>query len=204
MTRSGTAGAAAGACGNRLQCFKTAVIEAAAATAPVVENAALVHVNVADPDQDVNMKLSGRQLLIAPDADPNTNGKTDYSEAVNKLSLGGGTCFTCALQAAKRSFDAGARADSEKVIVARRRANEHVRLDGFHLGRRSDGLSADDARADGRPVRLADRDPRLRGRAGRHLLERSERLRQPERRRRGHAGRHLHRRSRASRASQGS
>ena len=86
----------AGSCGSRLQCFKAAVIEAAAATAPVVENAALVQINVADPDQDVNMKLSGKQLLIAPDADPNASGKADLAEAVNKLSLGGGTCYTCA------------------------------------------------------------------------------------------------------------
>lgn len=117
VTRSGTAGATAGLCGSRLQCFKAAVILAAAATAPLVENAALVQINVAEPDQDVNMKLAGKQLLIAPDADPNINLKADYAEAVNKLSLGGGTCYTCALQAAKRSFDAGARSGSDKVIL---------------------------------------------------------------------------------------
>lgn len=85
LTRSGSAGANAGACGTRLQCFKNAITEAAAATAPSVENAALVMINVADPDQDVNMKLSGKQLLIAPDADPNANGKADYAEAVGKI-----------------------------------------------------------------------------------------------------------------------
>ena len=36
---------------------------------------------------------------------------------MTKLSLGGGTCYTCALQAAKRSFDSGARSDSDKVIL---------------------------------------------------------------------------------------
>ena len=66
-------------------------------------------INVDLPDQDVNMKLSGKQLLIAPDADPNLNGTPDYVEAVNKVSLGGGTCFTCALQAAERSFVGRAR-----------------------------------------------------------------------------------------------
>jgi hypothetical protein len=116
LSRSGSAGVTGGACGTRLQCFKTAITEANANTTSIVENEALVLINVDAPDQDVNMKLSGKQLLIAPDADPNLNGTRDYAEAVNKVSLGGGTCYTCALQAAQRSF-AGARPDSRKVIV---------------------------------------------------------------------------------------
>jgi hypothetical protein len=116
VTRSGSAGVTAGPCGTRLQCFKTGVSDAAMITAPSVENAALVQINVADADLDVNFKLSGKQLLIAPDSDPNFSGKADYLEAVAKLSLGGGTCYTCALQAVERSFT-GARADSSKVIV---------------------------------------------------------------------------------------
>jgi hypothetical protein len=116
ISRSGSAGVSGGACGTRLQCFKTAVVEANANTTSVVENAALALINVDAPDQDVNMKLSGKQLLIAPDADPNLNGVRDYVEAVNRVSLGGGTCYTCALQAAQRSFGS-ARPDSQKVIV---------------------------------------------------------------------------------------
>lgn len=116
LSRSGSAGAVAGACGTRLQCFKTAITEANGATTGLVENVALVMINVAEPDQDVNLKLAGKQLLIAPDADPNLNGKPDFVDALTKISLGGGTCFTCALQAAERSF-AGARTDSSKVIV---------------------------------------------------------------------------------------
>ena len=91
LSRSGSAGIAGGACGSRLQCFKTAFNEANAATPGIVENAALVLINVDAPDQDVNMKLSGKQLLIAPDADPNLNGKPDFVDAVDKVSLGGGT-----------------------------------------------------------------------------------------------------------------
>jgi len=75
-----------------------------------------VIINVESPDQDVNMKVSGKQLLIAPAADPSLNGTPDFVDAVNKVSLGGGTCFTCALQAAERSFQT-ARPDSQKVIV---------------------------------------------------------------------------------------
>lgn len=116
LSRSGSAGAPGGVCGTRLQCLKTAIDEANAATTDLVENVALVMINVAEPDQDVNVKLSGKQLLIAPDADPSLNGRPDFSDALNKISLGGGTCFTCALQAAERSF-AGARPDSQKVIV---------------------------------------------------------------------------------------
>jgi hypothetical protein len=116
VTRSGSAGVSGGACGTRLQCFKDGVTDAAMITAPFVENAALVQINVAEPDLDVNFKLSGKQLLIPPDSDPNFNGKADYLEAVTKLSLGGGTCYTCALQAVERGFT-GARADSPKVIV---------------------------------------------------------------------------------------
>ncbi len=116
LSRSGSAGAVAGACGTRLQCFKTAITEANSATTSLVENVALVMINVAEPDQDVNLKLAGKQLLIAPDADPNVNGKPDFVDALTKISLGGGTCFTCALQAAERSF-AGARPESPKVIV---------------------------------------------------------------------------------------
>jgi hypothetical protein len=116
LSRSGSAGAAGGVCGTRLQCFKAAIDEANAATTGLVENVALMTINVADPDQDVNLKLSGKQLLIAPDADPSPNGRPDVIDALNKVSLGGGTCFTCALQAAERSF-AGARPASQKVIV---------------------------------------------------------------------------------------
>ena len=116
LSRSGSAGAIAGACGTRLQCFKTAITEANSATTGLVENVALVMINVAEPDQDVNLKLAGKQLLIPPDADPNLNGKPDFVDALTKVSLGGGTCFTCSLQAAERSF-AGARADSPRVIV---------------------------------------------------------------------------------------
>ena len=133
LSRSGSAGGAGGACGSRLQCFKTAINEAAVNTAPVVENAALVLINVDLPDQDVNMKLSGKQLLIAPDADPNLNGTPDYVEAVNKVSLGGGTCFTCALQAAERSF-VGARPESEKVIVLVSERVNTFRSTGFTSG----------------------------------------------------------------------
>jgi len=117
LTRSGSAGVTAGTCGSRLQCFKDGINEATAATTPLVEQSALVMINVAEPDQDVNLKLSGKQLLIAPDADPSGNGKPDYVDAVNKISLGGGTCYVCALQGVDRAFDSGARAGSEKVIV---------------------------------------------------------------------------------------
>jgi Concanavalin A-like lectin/glucanases superfamily len=116
LSRSGSAGGAGGGCGTRLQCLKAAIDEVNAATTDLVENVALVTINVAEPDQDVNLKLSGKQLLIAPDADPSLNGRPDLADALNKVSLGGGTCFTCALQAAERSF-AGARPDSQKVIV---------------------------------------------------------------------------------------
>lgn len=116
LSRSGSAGVTGGACGTRLQCFKTAINEANAATTASVENVALAMINVDPPDQDVNFKLGGKQLLIAPDADPNLNGQPDFVEAVNKVSLGGGTCFTCALQAAERSF-VNARPESKKVIV---------------------------------------------------------------------------------------
>ena len=116
LTRTGSAGVVAGGCGTRLQCFKTAITEADAATAQTVENAALVLLDAYTPDQDVNLKVSGKQLLIAPTADPNLNGKPDIVDAVNKVSLGGGTCITCALQAAQSAFTA-APATSAKVIV---------------------------------------------------------------------------------------
>ena len=44
------------------------------------------------------------------------NGIPDFVDAVNKVSLGGGTCYTCALQGAERSFET-ARPGSQKVIV---------------------------------------------------------------------------------------
>jgi hypothetical protein len=116
LSRSGSAGVAAGSCGTRLVCFKTAIKDTNANTASIVENAALVLINVDPPDQDVNMQQSGKQLLIAPDADPNANGIPDFADAVNKVSLGGGTCYTCALQGVERSFQT-ARPDSLKVIV---------------------------------------------------------------------------------------
>jgi Concanavalin A-like lectin/glucanases superfamily len=116
LSRSSSAGTVAGACGTRLQCFKIGISEASTTTMPLVEGSALVMINVAEPDQDVNLKLTGKQLLIAPDADPNLNGKPDFIDALEKVSLGGGTCFTCALQAAERSFET-ARPDSQKVIV---------------------------------------------------------------------------------------
>jgi hypothetical protein len=106
----------AGPCGSRLQCFKTAITQANASTASLVENAALVIINVAEPEEDVNMLLPGKQLLIAPTADPNGNGKPDLIDALDKVSLGGGTCFACALQAAEWSFET-ARPGSQKVIV---------------------------------------------------------------------------------------
>jgi hypothetical protein len=49
LSRSGSAGGSGGTCGTRLQFFKAAVAEANAASAPLVENAAPVLVNVADP-----------------------------------------------------------------------------------------------------------------------------------------------------------
>ena len=72
LSRSGSAGVSGGTCGNRLQCFKNGITQANTDTTPFVENAALVIINVAEPDQDVNLALSGKQHLIAPDADPNT------------------------------------------------------------------------------------------------------------------------------------
>jgi hypothetical protein len=133
ISRSGSAGVVAGSCGTRLQCFKAAVTQTNVDTISIVENAALVLINVDQPDQDVNMKLSGKQLLIAPDADPNLNGTPDFAEAVNKVSLGGGTCFTCALQAAQRSFET-ARPDSEKVIVLVSERVNTFRSTGFTSG----------------------------------------------------------------------
>ena len=133
LSRSGSAGSTGGACGSRLQCFKVAITEAATATMALVENAALVLINVAEPDQDVNLKLSGKQLLIAPDADPNANGKPDFVDAVDRVSLGGGTCFVCALMAAERSFET-ARAGSPRVIVlVTERVNVHTST-GFTSG----------------------------------------------------------------------
>jgi hypothetical protein len=132
LSRSGSAGVTAGTCGTRLQCFKTAITEANASTGVRVENVALVLLD-ASAEQDVNMKLSGKQLLIAPDADPNLNGKPDFVDALNKVSLGGGTCFTCALQAAKASF-AGALPDAPKVIVlVTERANGFLPADQTQL-----------------------------------------------------------------------
>lgn len=116
ISRSGSAGTTGGACGTRLQCFKTAVAEASMSTTSIVESSGLAMVNVDQPDQDVNLKLTGKQLLVAPDADPNLNGKPDLVDALNRISLGGGTCYTCALQAAQRILG-GARPDSQKVIV---------------------------------------------------------------------------------------
>jgi hypothetical protein len=133
LSRSGSAGATAGVCGTRLQCFKTALAEANTATTELVENVALMTINVAEPDQDVNLKLSGKQLLIAPDADPNLNGKPDFVDALNKVSLGGGTCFTCALQAAERSFET-AGPDSHKVIVLMSERVNTFRSTGFTSG----------------------------------------------------------------------
>ena len=130
ISRSGSAGVSGGTCGSRLQCFKNAVTQANLDTTPFVENAALVMINVADADQDVNMAVNGKQFLIAPDADPNNNGKPDVIDALNKLSLGGGTCFTCALQAAEREF-ATARPESQKVIVLVSERTNTFRSTGF-------------------------------------------------------------------------
>ena len=130
LSRSGSAGVVAGACGTRLACFKSGISEASVATSALVENSALVLINVAEPDQDVNLKLGGKQLLIAPDADPSGNGKPDYLDALAKVSLGGGTCFTCALQAAERSFET-ARSSSTKVIVLVSERENVFRSTGF-------------------------------------------------------------------------
>jgi hypothetical protein len=116
LSRSGSAGAVGGPCGTRLQCFKAAIGRASAGTQSIVENAALVLLNVAQPEQDVDLQLAGKQLLIAPDADPDGNGRPDLVDALDRVSLGGGTCYACALQAAALSFRA-ARPDSVKVIV---------------------------------------------------------------------------------------
>jgi hypothetical protein len=130
LSRSGSAGSPAGACGSRLQCFKTAFAEANASTSSLVEAAALVLINVAEPEQDVNMLLAGKQLLVPPGADPNGNGRPDFLDALDRVSLGGGTCFVCALQAAELSF-AGAQPGSPKVIVlVSERVNVH-RSTGF-------------------------------------------------------------------------
>ncbi|MDQ4079883.1 MAG: Ig-like domain-containing protein [Gemmatimonadota bacterium] len=123
LSRSGSAGVVAGACGTRLQCFKTAIIEASGTTRSVVENAALVLINVADPEQDVNLSLPGDQLLIAPDADPNRNGKPDFVDAVNRVSLGGGTCFTCALQAAEWAFESASPGSLKVIVLISERVN---------------------------------------------------------------------------------
>jgi hypothetical protein len=141
ISRSGSAGVTGGACGTRLQCFKTAVTEASASTSSIVENAAFALINVDAPDQDVNMKLAGKQLLIAPDADPSLNGKPDLIDAVNKASLGGGTCFTCALQAAQRSF-ANARPDSQKVILLVSERTNTFASTGFTSGGFATGYPA--------------------------------------------------------------
>lgn len=133
ISRSGSAGAPAGACGSRLQCMKAGITAANAATAGLVENVALLIVNVADPDQDVDLSLPERQLLIAPDADPNENGRPDFADAVDRVSLGGGTCFACALLAAKRSL-AGARPGSRKVIVLVSERENTFRSSGFTSG----------------------------------------------------------------------
>jgi hypothetical protein len=133
LTRSGSAGAIAGTCGTRLQCFKAAIIEANTNTTPSVENVALTLIDQVNSEQDVNMKLSGKQLLIIPDADPSLNGQPDFVDAVNKVSLGGGTCLTCALKAANASF-AGARATSPKAIVlVSERPNGFLPADGTLL-----------------------------------------------------------------------
>jgi hypothetical protein len=133
LSRSGSAGVVAGSCGTRLQCFKTAIIEANTNTTPTVERVALGLINVAEPDQDVNLGVSGKQLLIAPDVDPNLNGTADFVDALNRVSLGGGTCFTCALQAAERTFET-ARADSPKVIVLVSERVNVFRSTGFTSG----------------------------------------------------------------------
>jgi hypothetical protein len=130
LSRSGSAGAAGGACGSRLQCFKTAIAEASASTLALVQSAALLMINVAEPDQDVNLKLSGKQLLIAPDADPSANGKPDFVDALDRISLGGGTCFTCALQAAERSFETAQPGSKRVIILVTERVNTY-RSTGF-------------------------------------------------------------------------
>jgi hypothetical protein len=130
FSRSGSAGTTGGACGTRLQCFKTAIAQASNSTLALVESAAMLIINVAEPDQDVNMKLSGKQLLIAPDADPNGNGKPDFVDAVDRVSLGGGTCFTCALQGAERSFET-ARPGSRRVIILVSERINSYRATGF-------------------------------------------------------------------------
>lgn len=130
LSRSGSAGATGGACGSRLQCFKTAIAEASASTLALVQSAALLMINVAEPDQDVNLKLSGKQLLIAPDADPNANGKPDFVDALDRISLGGGTCFTCALQAAERSFETAQPGSKRVIILVTERVNTY-RSTGF-------------------------------------------------------------------------
>ena len=176
VTRSGTAGVNAGACGNRLQCFKTAVIEAAAATAPVVENAALVQVNVAEPEQDVNMKLE-RQAAA------DRLRRRPERERQDRLRRGGGQALarrrhllTRARSRPPSAASTPARApSSDKVIVLVAERTNTFASTGFTSSGAPDRLPADDARADGRSVRLPDRDPRLRGRPGRHLLGRSAR-----------------------------
>ena len=132
LSRSGTAGTAGGSCGTRLQCFKTAITEANASTAVSVENVALVLLDAA-AEQDVNMKVSGKQLLIAPDADPNLNGRPDFVDALNKVSLGGGTCFTCALKAAKAAFAGALPAAPKAIILVSERANGFLPSDGTQL-----------------------------------------------------------------------
>ena len=133
VSRSGTAGASGGSCGTRLACFKTAITWANASTSSIVENAGMTMINVAEPDQDVNLALSGKQYLIAPDADPNANGRPDVIDALNRISLGGGTCYTCALQAAERELQV-ARADSHKVIVLVTERINVFRSTGFTSG----------------------------------------------------------------------
>ena len=133
LSRSGSAGVVAGACGTRLQCFKTAIAEASASTMSLIEAEALVLINVAEPEQDVNMLLAGKQLLVAPGADPNGNGRPDFLDALDKVSLGGGTCFACALQAAELSF-VGAQPGSPRVIVLVSERVNTFRSSGFTSG----------------------------------------------------------------------
>jgi hypothetical protein len=133
LSRSGSAGVTGGACGTRLQCFKTAIAQASTSTMALVENAALVLINVAEPEQDVNLLLAGKQLLVAPGADPSGNGRPDFLDALDKVSLGGGTCFACALQAAELSF-AGAQPGSPRIIVLVTERVNTFRSTGFTSG----------------------------------------------------------------------
>jgi hypothetical protein len=119
VSRSGSMGTPVDSCRTRLACVKAAIAVAnnRLHDRSAVGSTGLAISNPAGPAQDVDLGARGAQLLVGSQHDGNANGRPDLADAASRLSLGGATCYSCGLGAARTIIDSASTPSARNVVV---------------------------------------------------------------------------------------